>query len=360
MEIKTLVYISIFLMIISMSLNYYVNYYIVKANNLNDKKNNEFVEDTKQNLKSIENKIRNYINPEQKKIVKPKIIKVDSIKENSDIKNSNETDNKSKKGNEEIMKENSDIKNSKEIDDELKKVNDELLNLRAQINKETKLKNEKTKENDTTRDVDKPKLVQNDKQLKIPAKPLEEVFLVKNNIFLKNQGDKVCKALFNSKLATKEQLNDSYNNGANWCNYGWIEKSEAYYPLQNDTDNATCLGKKGLNGGVMDEDLNLGIHCYGVKPSENTFYPLDKLYNDSSMSDKDLAMLENYRKKLNAGGIKITPFNNNAWSKYSFKADTIKIGESTVVTEKNDKSKDPNSIKIEKVIVKELILPEIK
>lgn len=336
MEIKTLVYISIFLMIISMSLNYYVNYYIVKANNLNDKKNNEFVEDTKQNLKSIENKIRNYINPEQKKIVKPKIIKVDSIKENSDIKN------------------------SKEIDDELKKVNDELLNLRAQINKETKLKNEKTKENDTTRDVHKPKLVQNDKQLKIPAKPLEEVFLVKNNIFLKNQGDKVCKALFNSKLATKEQLNDSYNNGANWCNYGWIEKSEAYYPLQNDTDNATCLGKKGLNGGVMDEDLNLGIHCYGVKPSENTFYPLDKLYNDSSMSDKDLAMLENYRKKLNAGGIKITPFNNNAWSKYSFKADTIKIGESTVVTEKNDKSKDPNSIKIEKVIVKELILPEIK
>jgi len=258
------------------------------------------------------------------------------------------------------MKENSDIKNSKEIDDELKKVNDELLNLRAQINKETKLKNEKTKENDTTRDVDKPKLVQNDKELKIPAKPLEEVFLVKNNIFLKNQGDKVCKALFNSKLATKEQLNDSYNNGANWCNYGWIEKSEAYYPLQNDTDNATCLGKKGLNGGVMDEDLNLGIHCYGVKPSENTFYPLDKLYNDSSMSDKDLAMLENYRKKLNAGGIKITPFNNNAWSKYSFKADTIKIGESTVVTEKNDKSKDPNSIKIEKVIVKELILPEIK
>ena len=343
MEIKTLVYISIFLMIISMSLNYYVNYYIVKANNVNDKKTNEFVEDTKQNLKSIENKIRDYINPQQKEstqkeTVKPEIIKVDSIKENSDIKNSTE------------------------IDDELKKVNDELLNLRAEINKETKLKNEKTKDDDIKSNVDinKPKSTESDEKLKIPAKPMEEVFLVKNNIFLKNQGDKVCKALFNSKLATKEQLNDTYNNGANWCNYGWIEKSEAYYPLQNDTDNATCLGKKGLNGGVMDEDLNLGIHCYGVKPSENAYYPLDKLYNDSSMSDKDLVMLENYRKKLNAGGIKITPFNNNAWSKYSYKADTIKIGESTVVTEKNDKSKDPNSIKIEKVIVKELILPEIK
>jgi hypothetical protein len=346
MQIKTLVYISIFLMIISMSLNYYVNYYIVKANNVNDKKTNEFVEDTKQNLKSIENKIRDYINPEQKESIKNEIIKVDSIKEKSDTKNSSV----------ESIKENSDIKNSTEIDDELKKVNDELLNLRAQINKETKLKNEKTKDDD----INKPKSSESHEKLKIPAKPMEEVFLVKNNIFLKNQGDKVCKALFNSKLATKEQLNDSYNNGANWCNYGWIEKSEAYYPLQNDTDNATCLGKKGLNGGVMDEDLNLGIHCYGVKPSENAYYPLDKLYNDSSMSDKDLVMLENYRKKLNAGGIKITPFNNNAWSKYSYKADTIKIGESTVVTEKNDKSKDPNSIKIEKVIVKELILPEMK
>ena len=58
MEIKTLVYISIFLMIISMSLNYYVNYYIVKANNVNDKKTNEFVEDTKQNLKNINKKIQ--------------------------------------------------------------------------------------------------------------------------------------------------------------------------------------------------------------------------------------------------------------------------------------------------------------
>lgn len=76
------------------------------------------------------------------------------------------------------------------------------------------------------------------------------------------------------------------------------------------------------------------------------------------MSDKDIVMLENYKKKLNAGGIKIAPFNNNSWSKYSFKSDTIKIGDSIVVTEKNDKSKDPQTLKIEKVIVKELILPK--
>ena len=45
MQIKTLIYISIFLMVISMSLNYYINYYIVKANNANDNKTNQFVKE---------------------------------------------------------------------------------------------------------------------------------------------------------------------------------------------------------------------------------------------------------------------------------------------------------------------------
>ncbi len=343
MEIKKLVYISIFLMVISVILYYYVNYYIVKADNVNDNKSNQFVKNTKQNLENIEKKIHDYINPKEttEEVVIPKAIsKKDSVipeipKLPPDI----------------VSKPISEKIESSELEDELKKVNDELLNLRTQINKQDTLSPKIKKPED--------KIVK-DQKLPEPAKPREEVFLIKNNIFSKNQGEKVCKALFNSKLANKEQLNDTYNNGANWCNYGWIDKSEAYYPLQTDTDDTTCLGKKGLNGGLMEEDLSLGVHCYGVKPGENSYYPLDKLYNDSSMSDKDLVMLENYKKKMNAGGIKIAPFNNNSWSKYSFKSDTIKIGDSIVVTEKNDNSKDPNTLKIEKVIVKELILPEKK
>jgi hypothetical protein len=55
-------------MVISMSLNYYINYYIVKADIVNDNKKNQFVKDTQQNLESIEQKIRNYINPKEEKI----------------------------------------------------------------------------------------------------------------------------------------------------------------------------------------------------------------------------------------------------------------------------------------------------
>jgi hypothetical protein len=348
MEIKNLVYISIFLMVISVILYYYVNYYIVKADNVNDNKSNQFVKNTKQNLENIEKKIHDYINPKEttEEVVIPKTVtKKDNVVPEIRPDVSIEIPDV-------VSKPIGEKNKSSELEDELKKVNDELLKLRTQINKQ-----------DTpTPNITKPeeKIVAKDEKLPEPAKPREEVFLIKNNIFSKNEGEKVCKALFNSKLATKEQLNDTYNNGANWCNYGWIDKSEAYYPLQIDTDTTTCLGKKGLNGGLMEEDLSLGVHCYGVKPGENSYYPLDKLYNDSSMSDKDIVMLENYKKKMNAGGIKIAPFNNNAWSKYSFKSDTIKIGDSIVVTEKNDKSKDPNTLKIEKVIVKELILPEKK
>lgn len=336
-------------MILSMSLNYYVNYYIVKADNLNDNKTNQFIKNTKQNLKDINKKITDYINPKQVEVPEEdteKLVEKDiAIPEVSKLKLVE-------------SKPSPEVNKSNELEDELKKVNDELLNLRNQINKSTESKETKTKP--ITLEEKLPELAKPKEQLPEPAKLNEEVFLIKNNIFSKNQADKVCKALFNSKLATKDQINDTYNNGANWCNYGWIDKSEAYYPLQADIDDKTCLGKKGLNGGLMEEDLNLGINCYGVKPSENGYYPIDKLYTDSSMSDKDIIMLENYKKKMNAGGIKIAPFNNSAWSKYSFKSDTIKIGESIVVTEKNDKSKDPNTLKIEKVIVKELILPEKK
>ena len=350
MEIKKLVYISIFLMILSMSLNYYVNYYIVKADNLNDNKTNQFVKNTKQNLKDINKKITDYIYPKEVEVpeedTKKNIVEKDIVI--PEISKLRVPESKLAL----------EVNKSNELEDELKKVNDELLNLRNQLNKPIKSKETETKP--ITNEAKLPEPAKPKEQLPEPAKPNEEVFLIKNNIFSKNQGDKVCKALFNSKLATKEQMNDTYNNGANWCNYGWIDKSEAYYPLQSDIDDKTCLGKKGLNGGLMEEDLNLGINCYGVKPTENAYYPIDKLYTDSSMSDKDIIMLENYKKKMNAGGIKIAPFNNSAWSKYSFKSDTIKIGESIVVTEKNDKSKDPQTLKIEKVIVKELILPEKK
>lgn len=183
----------------------------------------------------------------------------------------------------------------------------------------------------------------------------EEVFLVKSNIFNKDESNKVCKALFNSRAATREELNADYNNGANWCNYGWTMDGSAYYPLQNNSDTPMCVGSKGLNGGALDGAPKLGITCYGTKPSEKEYTSLDKIYRDSSIAEADITMLEKYREMMSAGKIKVAPFNDKVWSRYSFKDDTLTIGNKTIVTQKKDTSKDPNSIKTEKVQVQGIV-----
>ena len=187
------------------------------------------------------------------------------------------------------------------------------------------------------------------------AQKKEEVFLVKSNIFNKNESNKVCKALFNSRAATREELNADYNNGANWCNYGWTMDGSAYYPLQNNSDTPVCVGSKGLNGGALDGAPKLGITCYGTKPTEKEYTSLDKIYRDSSIAEADMAMLEKYREMMTAGKIKVAPFNDKVWSRYSFKDDTLNIGDKTILTQKKDTSKDPNSIKTEKVQVQGIV-----
>jgi len=184
----------------------------------------------------------------------------------------------------------------------------------------------------------------------------KEPFLINNNIFLKQDRSKVCKALFNSEVATKEQLNESFNNGANWCNYGWTDDGNAYYPLQNETNTATCKGTIGLNGGTMaDKDYKLGIICYGVKPDENKYTDLNQIKRDSSLCDADQKLLDNYRKQLQNGNIKIAPFNDKSWSRYSYKNDTLAINDKIVVSTKKECSNDPQTLDINKSKIQAII-----
>ena len=76
-------------------------------------------------------------------------------------------------------------------------------------------------------------------------------------------------------LASWSQMMRAYQNGANWCNYGWSKDQQAYYPIQQAYyDNlkkqgkeSNC-GKPGLNGGYFrDTKLEFGINCYGIKPN---------------------------------------------------------------------------------------------
>lgn len=98
----------------------------------------------------------------------------------------------------------------------------------------------------------------------------KEVFHISNQVY--NYQEALCKAeSYGAKLATKQQMINAYNSGANWCSYGWCEGGLAYYPVQQRYFNKYPLArfkcrKPGLNGGVFNRGLKFGINLYGIKP----------------------------------------------------------------------------------------------
>jgi|Laugresbdmm110sn_1035088.scaffolds.fasta_scaffold15534_3 hypothetical protein len=116
------------------------------------------------------------------------------------------------------------------------------------------------------------------------TEPPGEVFNIRNNLYSYDDAREVC-SVYGAKLATYDQIEKAYNNGAEWCNYGWSEGQMALFPTQKSTWDAlqskkkTCKGGKitdvtnsacgrpGINGGVIkNPNIRFGVNCYGKKP----------------------------------------------------------------------------------------------
>jgi len=202
--------------------------------------------------------------------------------------------------------------------------------------------------------------------------PKKEVYNVDNNDFTYDEAPLVCKA-FGGELATYDQLNDSFNSGANWCNYGWTANQMALYPiqqkffdeLQKTPDKDTC-GKPGINGGYFaDTKLKFGVNCYGIKPKPDPAKLVslkdDDLDENGNPKTPGLPTTEDVMSKLksriSAGELDVRPYNSNKWSAYSFKksvyvinpkqpAEPIKV-ESVI----SDSAKDPRTINAEQPVL---------
>jgi hypothetical protein len=110
--------------------------------------------------------------------------------------------------------------------------------------------------------------------------PEGEVFNIRNNLYTYDEAREVC-SIYGAKLATYDQIEDAYNNGAEWCNYGWSEGQMALFPTQKSTWDALqkgvkpCSGKAnmscgrpGINGGIIkNPKVRFGVNCYGKKPA---------------------------------------------------------------------------------------------
>ena len=149
---------------------------------------------------------------------------------------------------------------------------------------------------------------------------LQEVFYVSQDKYTYDQAPAVC-AVYNSELATYDQVADAYAKGAEWCGYGWTMGGMALFPTQESTwtklqqeldlQKRTKCGRPGVNGGYFDPKTKFGVNCFGVKPGcDNKKYPTPL---DDGIDSDELKAL-----RANSGAIKISPFSRLGWSEWGF------------------------------------------
>ena len=180
--------------------------------------------------------------------------------------------------------------------------------------KDTKKNKQEKKyfDSDTNDDTEETEKNSNDSILNKITK--EEVFNIDKNLFTYEEAEHVCKK-FNSKLATEAQVKKAWENGANWCNYGWSQGKKALYPIQKEfynklklsnSKNKNQCGYPGINGGTLNPRLKLGVNCYGVKPKKNIINEC----NDVKVNlDKKLKQIRE--------DLEINKFNSNKLSQHS-------------------------------------------
>ena len=151
----------------------------------------------------------------------------------------------------------------------------------------------------------------------------KQVFNIPGNYYSYDNAKALCSA-YGAKLATYDQIEDSYENGAEWCNYGWSANQLALFPTQKTTyDNLQKIeghendcGRTGINGGyIANPNVKFGVNCYGNKPKITdeedelmktaTPYPETK---EDMLFQKKVDALKN-----NLDQILVSPFNYNTW-----------------------------------------------
>jgi hypothetical protein len=141
-----------------------------------------------------------------------------------------------------------------------------------------------------------------DRAINVVNKLNKEVFNIPGNYYSYDDARLMCKAM-NAELATYDQVEAAYNNGAEWCNYGWSEGQMALFPIQKKTydklqqveGHEHDCGRPGINGGYFeDSNIKFGVNCYGVKPEINE--PSEKLMDNMTFFSSKRKRFGNERK----------------------------------------------------------------
>jgi hypothetical protein len=153
----------------------------------------------------------------------------------------------------------------------------------------------------------------------------EQVFNIPGNKYGYEDAKAVCYA-YGGRLATYNEVESAYNDGAEWCNYGWSDRQMALFPtqkstysnLQNIKGHEHDCGRPGVNGGyIANPMVKFGVNCYGNKRKINREEQhLMDITTPYPKTQEDLAFEQSvsyWKTKLE--DILVSPFNYNSWSK---------------------------------------------
>lgn len=152
-----------------------------------------------------------------------------------------------------------------------------------------------------------------------------QVFNIPENDYVYPDAKALCSA-YGARLATYKEVEESYRDGGEWCNYGWSDGQMALFPTQQKTydelqkieGHENDCGRPGVNGGyISNPKLKFGVNCYGFKPrmtaTEEELMATKPIY---PKTEKDIAMenrVNYWKDKLSE--ILVSPFNHNSWSR---------------------------------------------
>jgi hypothetical protein len=152
----------------------------------------------------------------------------------------------------------------------------------------------------------------------------KEAYNIPDNRFTYDDAKAICMA-YGGDLATYNQIEESYNKGGEWCNYGWSDDQMVLFPTQQKTwdklqtieGHENDCGRPGVNGGRIDNpQARFGVNCYGYKPiitsAEQNAMQNTPVY-PTSMKDINLQKKLDYWKKR-VPEFLLSPFNHNSWS----------------------------------------------
>lgn len=164
-------------------------------------------------------------------------------------------------------------------------------------------------------------------KFKIPDfKVKEQVFNIPENTYVYEDAKALCKA-YGARLATYNEVEDSYSHGGEWCNYGWSDgqmilfptQQKSYDHLQKMKGHENDCGRPGVNGGyIANPKLKFGVNCYGKKPkmseTEEELMATQPAY-PRTKADIELEEKVKYWKEQ-LSSVLVSPFNHKTWSRY--------------------------------------------